>query len=118
MSHPKKNTVDPERDLSNYLDQRYYYLYQNATDGLFTLDHEGYLRDANKMSERITGYSKEELEKIHFSNLLAQKENAIYNKEDLTLKISSQSDPSWIEQVLMKELGVVPENQIKVHFKN
>ena len=74
MSHPNKNIIDPELDLSNYLAQRYYYLYQNATDGLFTLDHEGYLRDANKMSERITGYSKEELEKIHFSNLLAQKE--------------------------------------------
>ena len=52
------------------------------------------------------------------STLLAQKANAITSKEDLSLKISSQSDPSWIEQVLMKELGVVPDNQIKVHFKN
>ena len=50
MSHHKKNTLNSERDLSNYLDQKYYYLYQNATDGLFTLDHEGHLRDANKMS--------------------------------------------------------------------
>ncbi|KKM95030.1 hypothetical protein LCGC14_1192320 [marine sediment metagenome] len=56
--------------------------------------------------------------KTKYNNLLVQKNQAISKKEDLTLKLSSQSDPSWIEQVLMKELGVVPENKIKVHFKN
>ncbi|NGX35005.1 MAG: hypothetical protein K1060chlam1_01373 [Candidatus Anoxychlamydiales bacterium] len=56
--------------------------------------------------------------KTKYNNLLAQKAFAISKKEDLTLKLSSQSDPSWVEQVLMKELGVVPENKIKVHFKN
>jgi len=53
-----------------------------------------------------------------YNSLLAEKAFAISKKEDLTLKLSSQSDPSWVEQVLMKELGVVPENKIKVHFKN
>ncbi len=53
-----------------------------------------------------------------YNDLLVQKEMAISKKEELTLKLLSQSDPSWIEQVLMKELGVVPENKIKVHFKN
>ena len=56
--------------------------------------------------------------KTKYNNLLAQKNQATLRKEDLSLKLSSQSDPSWIEQVLMKELGVVPENKIKVHFKN
>ncbi len=54
--------------------QRYYYLYQHATDGLFILNYDGYFRDPNKMCERITGYSKKKLEKIHFSDLLAAKE--------------------------------------------
>ncbi|NGX44753.1 MAG: hypothetical protein KR126chlam5_01061 [Candidatus Anoxychlamydiales bacterium] len=56
--------------------------------------------------------------KAKYNNLLAQKNQDAAKKEDLSLKLLSQSDPSWIEQVLMKELGVVPENKIKVHFKN
>ena len=34
----------------------------------------------------------------------------------LTRQINSQSDPSWIEMVLKKELGMVPEDQIKIYF--
>jgi hypothetical protein len=39
-------------------------------------------------------------------------------QEDLLLNIHSQSDPSWIELILMKELGVVPEGYMKIHFTN
>jgi hypothetical protein len=41
---------------------------------------------------------------------------AVAEQEDLELKIASQSDPAWIEMVLMRELGVVPEGWLKVHF--
>lgn len=37
-------------------------------------------------------------------------------KEDLMLQIQSQSDPAWIQLILMKELGLVPEGQTKVYF--
>jgi hypothetical protein len=37
--------------------------------------------------------------------------------EELKLRIASQSDPAWIELVLLREMGVVPEGFIKVHFK-
>lgn len=37
--------------------------------------------------------------------------------EDLQLRIASQNDPAWIEMVLMRDLGVVPEGFLKVHFK-
>lgn len=33
-------------------------------------------------------------------------------------QIGSHNDPAWIELVLMKHLGVVPEGQVKVHFKH
>ena len=36
---------------------------------------------------------------------------------DLLLQINSQSDPAWIEQVLMLRLGLTPEGQTKVFFK-
>jgi len=36
--------------------------------------------------------------------------------ENLKLQINSQSDPDWVEIVLMKELGVVPEGYKKLVF--
>ena len=44
--------------------------------------------------------------------LIAAQEN-----DDLSLRLQSEADPAWIELVLMKELGVVPEGWTKVHFK-
>ncbi len=41
---------------------------------------------------------------------------AIQEREDLQLRLQSQSDPAWIEMVLMRDLGVVPEGWIKVQF--
>lgn len=39
-------------------------------------------------------------------------------QEELILKIASQSDPAWIEMILMRDLGVIPEGWLKVHFRN
>ncbi len=47
----------------------------------------------------------------HESSLLSAE------REQLQLEIASQNDPAWIELVLMRHLGVVPEGQVKVHFK-
>jgi hypothetical protein len=43
--------------------------------------------------------------------------SALEERESLRLQIHSQNDPSWIEMILMRDLGVVPEGWIKVHFK-
>lgn len=43
---------------------------------------------------------------------------ALKEKEDLALTLASQSDPAWIELVLLRQMGVVPEGFLKVHFKN
>ena len=49
--------------------------------------------------------------------LLEREKQLVCNeKEDLVLKIHSQSDPAWIELMLMQELGVVPEGHLKVYF--
>jgi hypothetical protein len=52
-----------------------------------------------------------------FSLEKKSKEKKRENKE-LLLQINSQSDSAWIEKVLMRELGVVPEGKLKVHFTN
>ncbi len=36
--------------------------------------------------------------------------------EMLSLRLASQSDPAWIELVLLRQMGVVPEGFLKVHF--
>ncbi len=46
-----------------------------------------------------------------------EKWRALQIKEDLQLRIASQTDPAWIEMILMRDLGVVPEGFLKVHFK-
>lgn len=45
------------------------------------------------------------------------KQSFLEEQEDLSLQIHSQNDPAWVELVLKKKLGVVPEGQIKVYFK-
>jgi|GEM_PF-1441287 len=41
----------------------------------------------------------------------------IEEREELTLELSSRDDDAWLEMVLKKRLGVVPEGQMKVYFK-
>lgn len=45
-----------------------------------------------------------------------EKRIATHQQEDLMSRLQSSSDPAWIELVLMKELGVVPEGWVKVRF--
>ncbi len=50
-------------------------------------------------------------------HLELQRLAAMQKREDLNLRIDSQSDPAWIEMLLMKKLGVVPKGQVKVYFE-
>lgn len=54
----------------------------------------------------------------HLYQLQKQKEIALDVQTDLQTKIKSQSDPAWIELVLMTNLGLVPEGYQKVLFTN
>src|SRR5690242_16072460 len=51
-----------------------------------------------------------------FEEMNRQKLLAFQERDSLRLQIESQSDPSWIEMLLMRDLGVVPEGWLKVHF--
>ena len=48
--------------------------------------------------------------------LEAEKILAMAEQEELLLQIQSQSDPAWVELVLKRNLGLVPEGQTKVYF--
>jgi hypothetical protein len=45
-----------------------------------------------------------------------EKAFALAEQEELLLQIQSQSDPAWVEMVLKRNLGLVPEGQTKVYF--
>jgi hypothetical protein len=70
-----------------------------------------YSQSMKKKKEALTEYAYllVELEKT--------RENLAVDKEQLLLKIASQADPAWIEMILMRDLGVVPEGYLKVYFK-
>lgn len=61
------------------------------------------------LAARELAFRLEEMEK--------EKRLALQERDDLHLRIASQSDPAWIEMILMRDLGVVPEGFLKVHFK-
>ena len=42
---------------------------------------------------------------------------ALAEQEELFLQIQSQSDPAWVEMILKRNLGLVPEGQTKVYFQ-
>lgn len=48
--------------------------------------------------------------------LQQEKQNALVLQTELTAQILSQKDDDWVELLLIRELGVVPEGQKKVYF--
>ncbi len=69
-----------------------------------------YFGSVKEQSSRISSYQNK------LSQLKMENKKLALENHDLQLRINSHSDPAWIEQVLMKELGVVPEGKLKVHF--
>lgn len=58
--------------------------------------------------------------KLHeqYIDLQKEKNAALALQRNLKVQINSQSDPDWIELTLIKKLGVVPEDQVKVFFSD
>lgn len=55
---------------------------------------------------------------LKVSKLESEKTKMSLYQQELVAQINSQKDPRWIEMILKKKLGMVPENQIKVYFKD
>jgi hypothetical protein len=52
-----------------------------------------------------------------FADLQYEKEKALKKQDELLLQVNSESDPAWVELVLMQGLGLAPEDQTKVFFE-
>lgn len=61
------------------------------------------------------------LEKRHLKTKLTELQRALDDEAEvhraLAQQLKSQSDPAWIEMVLIRELGLLPEGQRLVLFK-
>ena len=70
--------------------------------------------------ERAIQSPHEEYHKLHAHRkaLNEKKAAALRTQNELKRQVSSQNDPAWVELILMKELGLVPEHQIKVVFED
>lgn len=55
--------------------------------------------------------------KVKLSDLKRAKESEEALHQSLSLKLKSQSDPAYVEMVLIRELGLLPEGQRLVLFK-
>jgi len=55
--------------------------------------------------------------KCRYDSIENKKDNLIRTKEDLLVRRDSCQDPEWVEQLLIKELGVVPSGYMKIYFK-
>lgn len=72
---------------------------------LFLLsDLRGVSKNALQAKKADLRQLKSRLEKMEQEKLFA-----LQAREDLKLRIASQNDPAWIEMILMRDLGVVPE---------
>ena len=75
--------------------------------GCFTLYGEAMYKKSKVCIEL-----KDKVQKVEVLKRLLLEE-----QEELSLELSSRSDDAWLEMVLKKRLGVVPEGQMKVYFK-
>lgn len=78
---------------------------------LFLLLCQLLYREASNSLNKELAFLEQYLAKVK-----TELERARERNEDLHLQIQSQSDHEWIELVLMKGLGLVPEGQRKVYF--
>lgn len=70
--------------------------------------------------ERAIYHRDIEYDRLHNQLVSMHQETEVAKalQKNLYLQINSQSDPTWIELVLMKRLGLVPEGQLKVFFSD
>jgi hypothetical protein len=70
-----------------------------------------YEQGAKKISHKIALLDKE------MSELQTKYERALVQQEELSLQVASQNDPAWVELVLIRALGYVPEGSKKIYFR-
>lgn len=98
--------IEAERNASS---QRYDELVENANDCIFTLDSEGNFTNVNHAVTKITEYSREEILKLNFKEILAP-ENCNY--------LDNLLDPqNTVNPVFVNEVKIIGKNGRTVYLE-
>jgi hypothetical protein len=71
----------------------------------------GLYEQATRILDKEMNLLKEQIEQI-----ANEKTKLLSLQEELKSEIQSQNDPAWVELVLIRCLGLVPEGSTKVYF--
>lgn len=86
-------------------EKKYQALIENASDAIFIVDMEGYLLEANTKAEELTGYQKNELSQMHYTQLhpveFVGKVEAVFRKG------LNKGSSSYVEMPLMRKDGSI-----------
>jgi len=104
MKRPKSNVTFIEKVFDELIIKSWWVIAIMAVGLVFT-NHVMSKRSKLAFGLEQKKYALENHQQIELARL-----------DDLQLRIQSQSDPAWVELILKKELGVVPEGFIKVNF--
>lgn len=86
------------RDVTAYaaLERKYAALYEGATDALFAIDVEGRLRALNRQAEVMSGYSREEFERLRIWDVIDPAEVPRL-REYLRARVAGEDAPTQYE---------------------
>lgn len=99
------------RDITDMLEseQMYQSFFTDHPDGVYSLDKEGRILDLNKESEKISGYSKEELIGKDFRKVIAPE---VLEEVSSRFMEVLQGIPQWYESKLVSKDGRILDVQI------
>lgn len=93
-----------ERKRTQDAQQRYFELFHNANDVVYTHDLEGRYTSLNKRGQQITGYSPDEIADVKFSSLASPEDVALAH-EMLRKKLNGEATNTIYELSVKKKDG-------------
>lgn len=104
-----QSNLDQIKQLQSNLEireQQYRGLIENATDSIFEIDDNGFFIYSNPVIERATGYSAEEISKMHFWEIIHPDYRTEITKEYINI-LKSELPSSYTELPILTKGGQI-----------
>ena len=93
---------ESERGM-NISEQKYHYLFENASDAIWVQDVNGLFMDGNQAWQRLTGYSVEEVKGVHLAKFLSDESLALARDVRNKLVKGEELDQPYEQQFYGKD---------------
>jgi two-component system sensor histidine kinase DegS len=84
-------------------EQRYRYLFENASDAIWVQDVNGYLMESNRAFESLTGFKQAELKGVNLAKFLSQESLALAKEIRLKLVNGENYEQPYEQQFFVKD---------------